>query len=427
MGVLGDGIAALACAHYLIREGLRPVVLSPSAIGGWMAERFPVGPRRLDCFHVPVRRSDTALCGLLADLDLLHRVVWREAHLGLYAADAQRYVQSPRDLWSLTSSSWTSRLRSSLLPLLGRGPRARGAAPGIGTLASDGPAGCDHFDVFHGWHHRKLRESGCPLCGTRPLGLPTRGVLRELAASRPRAYGYLRGGHRALMDALAFSIVARGGQLRRGHRLQAIEADARGASVEWDSESERFDALISTVPLGQLAKLARGPLVRSLPFPEGPPHAEISVVALARGPVDLPYLTLPFGGSARFQRVYNAARLLPEEERGGLHPVYLVRDAETHAQDFQASDAKLIDEARELLGQLGPGLGHGDIEDLRVFRTGETDLTWARAQLDRPPRRRIEDAPLYLCTAARPYARTRSADTSVMLARDTVSQLAYQI
>ena len=410
VGVLGDGLAALASAHYLARSGIEPVVLASSSIGGWLAERFPVGPHRFDCFHMPISRSDSALCGLLAELDLLPRVAWRSTELALYACDVPRLLRSWSDL---------REVRRAERGWLGLGG-SRDVASGSESV------GCCHTDLFAGWSHRGLRAESCSLC--QPEGMRiSRAQLRRMNLGAPRITGYLRGGHRALLDALATSINLSGGQLLRGIRLLGLEANAHGAMVEWDTDSAHFDALLSTLPLTTLTKLGRGPLVRSLPFPAGSPRVEISVVVQLERPLALPYLTLPFGSRARFQKIYNAAPLLPEEERGGLLPVYLVREAELNSERARCSDEDLIADAFDFLRSPGVGFDPGSVAAVQVFRAQDLDLTWDREPLQRPPSRRLGETSAYLCTPARPFPRSRTPETSVILARDTASQIAYQI
>ena len=415
VGVLGDGLAALASAHYLARAGIEPVVLASSSIGGWLAERFPVGPHRFDCFHMPISRSDSALCGLLAELDLLPRVAWRATELALYACDVPRLIRSWSDLREVRRAQRTQ-LR-----------RWRGwTAPSGARTGSSEPAGCCHTDLFEGWWHRGLRAESCVLCESEGSRI-SRAQLRQMDLGAERVIGYLRGGHRTLLDALATSISLRGGQLLRGIRLLGLEADAHGAMAEWDTDSAHFDALLSTLPLPTLTKLGRGPLVRSLPFSAGSPRIEISVVVQLERPLALPYLTLPFGSRARFQKIYNAGPLLPEEERGGLLPVYLVREAELNSERSRCSDEDLIADAFDFLRSPGVGFDPGAVAAVQVFRAPDLDLTWDREPLQRPPSRRLGETCAYLCTPARPFPRSRTPETSVILARDTASQIAYQI
>ena len=77
IAVLGGGVAGLACAYYLARGGHAPLVLEPSDALGQLGAPIVHEGLRIDRFSNPLRNSDTALCGLLADLGGLGRVVGR--------------------------------------------------------------------------------------------------------------------------------------------------------------------------------------------------------------------------------------------------------------------------------------------------------------------------------------------------------------
>src|SRR5687767_14417493 len=78
IGILGGGMAGLACAHYLAKEGHTPVVLEASAWLGQLGEPIQHEGLRLDRTSNALRNGDTALCGLLAELGGLGRIIWRE-------------------------------------------------------------------------------------------------------------------------------------------------------------------------------------------------------------------------------------------------------------------------------------------------------------------------------------------------------------
>src|SRR5262245_32569171 len=101
IGIVGGGITGLACAHYAVRAGLRPVVLEASEIGGVLAHRFGVTGAELDCFHSSLCTTDTALCGLLSELEIAGQVVWRSTRSALFCSDSGDFLSSPSDLLGL--------------------------------------------------------------------------------------------------------------------------------------------------------------------------------------------------------------------------------------------------------------------------------------------------------------------------------------
>ena len=372
IGILGHGIGALACAHYVARAGLRPVLLANGPLGAAIGRRFRASGCDYDCFHVPLRASDTALCGLLAELGLLHRVAWRSTGTGFYASDASGLLQSRRARVQWAFRAW-----------IDRSQRAEATS--------------ERFSAGHAV---------------------------QLVRSPAHKHGYLQGGYRTLVHALEASIEAHGGQILEDLRLHSVDADGRGGSVEWEGGSRHFDALISTLPISDLAKLSSGSVLGSLPFAqETTPSAEVSVALLNRRALALPYVTTPLQDVAGRLEIHHAAALVPEQERGALHPVYVTHRCESHGGTYQATDATLVARALELLRQLEPGWSERDIGQAEVFRAPHVDLTLSREEREISSGRRVGNTRLLLCAASRPYVRRASVDTSVMLARETVSQL----
>ena len=73
IAVLGGGVAGLASAHYFARAGHTPLVLEPSGALGQLGSPIVHEGLRIDRFSNSLRNTDTALCGLLADLGGLGR------------------------------------------------------------------------------------------------------------------------------------------------------------------------------------------------------------------------------------------------------------------------------------------------------------------------------------------------------------------
>jgi protoporphyrinogen oxidase len=241
-------------------------------------------------------------------------------------------------------------------------------------------------------------------------------------ASWPRfaqgAHGYLRGGHRALGDALRRSVEASGGEVRSGERVLALEWTRGAARVETENGELRFDGLISTLALPDLAKLAQGELLRVLPFTASHPRGEISVVALAERPLGPYYHVTPIGRGTSFSSVRDAGHLLPASERSRLHPIYVTRRCDPQQPEFHASDESLQREALELLATLSSG--ELRVRDVRVFRAPHADLSWSIGDLERRPPARLGATRVFTCATAHAYPRPVSTDTSIMLARETV-------
>jgi protoporphyrinogen oxidase len=417
IGIVGGGITGLACAHYALRAGLKPVVLEASEIGGVLAQRFGVAGTELECFHSSLCTTDTALCGLLSELGLSAQVVWRSTRAALFCSDSAEFLSTPRDLLGLRALGLGSRLRAALGTGSARLPRYLSRMNRI-------PA--------QEWLRRTLGKEAFDLLGApwleasfgRSDDVPAYLAWRGLASwgrFAQGAHGHLRGGHRALAAALRRSVEAGGGAVHSLTRVLALEWAGGVARVETEAGELRFDALISTLGLPDLAKVAQGELLRVLPFSASHPRGEISVVALAERPLGPYYHVTPIGRGTSFSAVRDAGQLLPAAERGALHPIYVTRRCDPQSPEFHASDESLRREALELLHALsGRPL---PVRDVRIFRTPHADLAWSIGDLEHRLPARLGATGVFLCPTAHAYPRPVSTDTSIMLARETVGLL----
>ncbi len=420
IGIIGGGITGLACAHYAVRAGLLPVVLEAGDCGGILAQRFGVGGRELDCFHSSLCTSDTALCGLLSELELSAQVVWRATRSAVFFSDSGEFLSTPRDLLGLRALGWRGRLRAALGTASARLPRylsrmdRRPAHEWLrGTL---GPEAFERLGAP--WLEASFGRSD-----DVPAYLAWRGLASWGRFARG-THGYLRGGLRALGAALRRSVEAGGGQVRSGTRVLGLEWTGGAARVETEAGELRFDALISTLGLPDLAKLAQGELLRVLPFSASHPRGEISVVVLSERRLGAYYHVTPIGRGTSFSAVRDAGHLLPASERGALHPIYVTRRCDPQQPEFHESDESLRNEALALLQKLSSGrLAPAQVHDVRVFRTPHADLAWSIGDLERRPAARLGATRVFICPTAHAYPRPVSTDTSIMLARETVGRL----
>ncbi len=420
IGILGDGLAALACAHYALRVELQPVVFASQrggtgrgVIGDWMAGRFNQDTTGFDRFHIPIASTDSALCGLLADLGLLHRVSWRETDSGIIHPGYSRPVEGPAQRMYLRLHQFGRRLLAA----------ASAGLPARDPFVGEREPTCCRAIGSHTRGSSEAIRGRCIVCGrARSASSAADSVLDLRRSSRTRC-GYLHGGYRTLHDTLVTSILTHGGEVIQSAGIQAVEVDSCGALVESDTGSHRLDALVSTLSLPTLAKLARGSMLRALPFPESDASSESSVVLLARTLPALPYVTWISDPRAPFSCVYNAARVVPSAALGGYFPLYFTGLKRIGGREAPYTNAQLRQLALEEFAHVCPMERQPDADEVRVFRTEATDLTWSREMLRVPPPRQVGNSRLLLCTASRALPRRRSLDTSVMLARETTSDL----
>src|SRR5262245_20745695 len=291
VAVLGSGISGLACAHYLARSGARPIVLEPSGGLGPSGPPIVHDGMHIERFWTPIQQSDTALCGLTAELGGLGRVVWRRTTSAIGVGGAFHSASSAGDL-----------LRSLRLADLSRRERLLARA-GFAYLTRVKCHPRDLRDLCAAdWLPRVLGRRAYESCcrpflearfGEYAEHVPADWVFRRIKtyATGREVVGYLRGGSSWLGARLRRSIEARGGEVQLDAEVTAVETHPHGCSVEVDGRELAVDAVVSALPPPRLAKLASGRLASDLPDLDVPYQGMVSALVVLLRPLGRYYQT----------------------------------------------------------------------------------------------------------------------------------------
>ena len=419
IGILGGGIAGLACAHYLLKLGHTPVVLERSEHHGELTRRFPHGGGWIDSFHELIHPSDTALVGLIADVGGLDRLVWREVRFGAVAGGS---VVPEHEL-----------LARAALPLRDR-VRGRLAYTYITRLVRYGPR-LDRISASQ-WvarlsgarvRDRLLRPVLEARYGDSADEVPAQTLWTQMRRARwgDRAVrGYVRGGYHWLGRRLRQSIEERGGEVLLHTNATGLDWEDGRAIVSFGETARpaSFEALISTVPPHSLAKLARGSLMRDLPF-EVPYQGVVNAVVVSRAPLREFCTTTVLDEGHPFHTLAEATHVVPFAQTGGRHLLYLTRYCAPETPQYLLPDDLVVKQAREMLARLYPDLDPGMIEHVEVSRAPDVEPLWTVGASGRRPPIRLPNSRVYLSTSAHAYPRATCWDTAVMVARGTCSKL----
>ena len=422
IAVLGGGVAGLTCAHYLARGGHTPFVLEPSGALGQLGTPIVHEGLRIDRFSNALRNTDTALCGLLADLGGLGRVAWRPTRSAVSMDGAFFPVSTPADL-----------LRTAgLIRLPGRDWLRAGLGLAYATqlkryaLHLHGVAAAEWLPrvfgrrVFEAWWRPFLETR----FGAYSEAVPAYWVWRELnayQAGRREVFGYLRGGIGWLGERLRRSIEARAGEVRLHAEISAVETGGQYCSVEVDGAERRFDAVVSTLPPGELAKLAGGRLARELPNLDVPYQGRVTALVILQRRLGDYYQTAFLDKDAPFQRTIEATHVVPAESLGGRHLIYVRNDCGPHTDAFKLPDDVVRKQALESLRRWFPAFDPRDVEAVHVSHNGAAEPITLFGNLRRQIPTRIPNTRVFMCTSAQAYPRRAGWDTDVTLARETAA------
>jgi protoporphyrinogen oxidase len=425
VAVIGGGIAGLASAYFLLQRGLRPVILEAADQLGGLGTHFEHDGVSLDRFYHVILDSDAELCALLRQLGLERELVWRETGMGFHIGGKLYGFNSPADVLRFKALSLADRLRTGL---------------GALYITQIKRRGLDLDDVYaHEWLQRifgarifaRIWE---PLLrakfGDRFRQVPAYWVWNTLTREKngsQEVKGYLRGGYRAISDALSAAIVAGGGEVRLRCPVRAIEADGSGATLQLDSGGESFRAAISTLPLPLLAHLARGAIAAAVPLGDLDYQGVVNALVVARRRLERYYWTIAVDPAFPFQGVVETTHVIPPEWIGNRHLIYVMNYCDAASEPYQRSDELVRRQAVAGLQHLYPRFEARDVEAVYVFRAPHVEPVWRKGYLQQRPAPRVAGSRLYLSTTAQAYPRVTAWNTSVALAAETVACVATDL
>ena len=209
--------------------------------------------------------------------------------------------------------------------------------------------------------------------------------------------------------------------MRLHARVTAVETGGAHASVELDGHEERFDAVISTLPPGDLAKLARARLAHELPNLDVPYQGRVTALLVSRRKLGEYYQTALVGDGLVFQQVIEATNVVSSESFDGRHLIYVRGDCGPHTDTFKLPDDVLKKQALETIARWFPAFDARAIEAVYVSRDPHAEPITLLGQLSRRLPTRIANTRVLLCTSAQAYPRRVGWDADVTLARETAA------
>lgn len=300
--VVGAGIAGLAAAVTLADAGVPAEVWEAAdEVGGKLRTSAFAGVDAVDegadayLTRVPHAVAFAARVGLAgADLtapERTHAAVW---HDGLHDLPDGVLLGVPAALLPFVTTrllSWPGKLRAAAEPLLprraGRGPDADDV---LGALVRGRFGDEVHerlVDALVGSIYATDTDRGSlaavPQLATlaashRSLLLGARAARRAAPpASAAPIFAAPRQGMAALAEAAATYVSARGGVIRTGRRVHALEPDASA----WRADGERFEHVVLATPAAETARLLTGPAAAAGALLAGVEYADIAMVRLA--------------------------------------------------------------------------------------------------------------------------------------------------
>lgn len=413
--VIGAGMVGLATAYRLTKRGEDVTVFErDSALGGLAASFQPVpGGDKLERFYHHIFKSDRRFIRLTHELGLSDRLVWRKPGAVCFVDGRLHALDSARSLLRFAPLHPAQRLRLAVaLGILKASPSAK---------PFEGRQGA-----------RWLRRVG----GARAYSVVFDPLFRskfgphaeQIALSwfwarihdRTARLGYPIGGFATVYERLAERIIAQGGRVRTNTAVSAVDRDARGVTVRSTAapNGERFDRVVSTLPLPALAGLA--PAVDDgfrARFSTGPGLAARCLVVALDRPLTGTYWINVCDAEAPFTVVVEHTALVGPERYGGKHLVYLGN----YGPSFpKCPVADLVESFAPYLRRINPAFSTAWVADAWQFVAGDAQPIVTAGYRERIPPHRTPVPGLFLANIYQVYPHDRGQNYAVQLAESVI-------
>ncbi len=372
VAVIGGGITGLTAAFTLLQQGMDVTVYEARPSVGGLSAAQDFGPFQWDRFYHCILTSDRELLKLIDDLGLSSKLRWRTTEVGFYSRDALHRMTGPVDLLRFPCLSLWAKIRFGFGILY-----AGRVCSGKGLDAV--PLKDWILRVFGATLYREIWDPllRCKLGEMRSEASASFlwSTIRRLYSTRDKSIekkeqlGYVEGGYRVVLDALAAKILELGGKLRMGVSLEQIESTQEGVGVSGQGAFREYDACLMTVPAPVIQRLVPSlsdEYRRRLSMPK---YLGMVCVAVVLRHSLSPYYLTNVTQDAPFTGVVEMTNLIdPAQETNGHTLVYLPKYTSPNDPLFEADEKQVWEKFSSALYRMFPLLRGSDVISKYVFR-----------------------------------------------------------
>ena len=426
VGIIGGGVAGLAAAYDLTREGHYAEVFEVAPFLGGQASTFPVGGGQLERGYHHLFVSDRAITELIHELGLGHKLAWLESKVGLYYRGRVWNFATPMDLLRFTPLSLWQRLRV-----------------GWWTLRLQRIADYDRFEdvTARDWLSRNMGAKAYevlfePLLRGKFGDYYDQvsmtwlwGKVRLRVASRGKALqkerlGYPMGSFGEVIDVLAERIRRQGGDAHTSARVNRVLVEGeRAAGLEVQTgdaapESREYDAVIATTPSYVFTRLVP-------PMPEDYQRmltgvsylsAVMLVLELDR-PLTAKYWLNIADQEMPFVAIIEHTNMIDKSLYGGSHIVYISNYPDRDSELYRMEPEALLELFVPHLRKLNPDFDLSWVRAYHHHRVDGAQPIISRNYSRRIPPHRTPVRGLYLANTTQIFPEDRGTNYSIRMGR----------
>jgi len=254
--VIGGGPAGVKAAHELTKGGARVTLVESSRVLGGLASVFDLQGTEIERYYHFICRGDDDLVATLEELGLGHKLHWRSSRMAYFVDGTLFPFLTPLDLARFRPLSLLDRVRAGVALKLAQRLREETLAPRLAVDWLKQLFGEPAYRVI--WEpllRFKFAEHAEAISAAWIWARMVR-LSRSRVSPWREELGYVEGGSKVVIEALASAVEAGGGRVLREASVERILfEDGRVRGVRLAGETLPADAVVSTITPGRLLAL----------------------------------------------------------------------------------------------------------------------------------------------------------------------------
>ena len=436
VGIIGGGMAGLAAAHELTKQGHFAEVFEQSDFLGGQASTFEVSGGRLERGYHHLFTSDTDIADLIEELGLGDKLAWLESSVGFYLDKGHGgkiwNFATPKDLLRFKPLSLLSRLKVGFWTLVLKNTQNHQKFENI--TAKDWLSkrmGRQAYKVI--WEpllRGKFGEFYDRISMTWIWGKMRLRVGSRKKGSTGERLGYPMGSFGEVIDYLVADIAKRGGVVHTSAKVtQIVDSGSSAASIDVelnDSDNERrdYDAIIATTPSYIFTRLVpRMPDIYQSKL-DGIDYlsAVLMILVMDRPFTDKYWLNIA-DQNMPFVALIEHTNLIDRRLYGGKHILYISNYPSRGSELYLKSPEELMDLFVPHLQKINPEFDPSHVVEYHYHRVdGAQPIVGVNYGLNIPDHRTPYRG-LYLANTTQIYPEDRGTNYSVRMGRQVAKMV----
>ena len=432
VGIIGGGVAGLAAAYHLTKEGHFAEVFEVAPFLGGQASTFDVFGGQLERGYHHLFVSDTEISDLIQELGLGGKLAWLESTVGFYHGGKIWDFASPMDLLRFKPLPFLDRIRVGFWTFILQKTKSYSKFEGV--TARDWLSkrmGRRGYEVI--WEpllRGKFGEFYDKIGMTWIWNKVTLRVASRKGAGQVEHLGYPMGSFGEVIEVLADRIAQQGGVIHTSASVtQIVEADGSATAMEvqlegGETERREYDAIIATTPSYVFTRLA----------PAMPPEYQrkledvdylsaVLMVLVMDRPFTNKYWMNIADPNMPFVALIEHTNLIDKELYGGKHILYISNYPSRDNELYQMSGNELMDLFVPHLQKINPDFERSWVIEYHHHRVdGAQPIVGVNYGAGIPDHRTPLQG-LYLANTTQIYPEDRGTNYSVRMGRQVAQMV----